>query len=295
MIRRALLLLVSTCLFAQTEAKASYTPDPKLWSIQVLTPMGGWTRATSLDLTLKLRDPKDPKPPKERGAVDPDSPEAEGGTTEEGVTRAPGEPWDDFWKRVQAERERNTWRARKLEIWFNGVKQVQDIRVGYAFNLHLDLQDGENRLELRQPDSHQGLVRTIYASAGKERLVVRLVDPDQGESSAWWWGGLQVVEPNGTESIGEEPTPSGGKNHGTSYTHPAPLPGTYTVRWFDSRAGVDGYGYDRYYEGEEVRPRTVHVEILLDPGTDRERRWTFQRLVIPGTKRVTLGSFDVED
>lgn len=295
MIRSGMLLLLSSVLLAQAPAKPAYQPDPKLWTLRLLTPMGGWTTATSLDLSLKLEDPKDPEPPKARGSVDADSPDADT-ITEEGVTRQPGEAWDDYWAKVQAARERNKWRDRKLEVWFNGVKRIEGIRVGYDFNLHLDLQDGENRLEVRQPDSRQGMVRTIFASAGKQRLVVRLSDPDSEDGGFfWWWGGLQVVEPDGTESIGEEPTPSGGKNHGTSYTHPAPLPGTYTVRWFDSRAGVDGYGYDRYYEGEAVKPRTVLVEVLLDPGTDRERRWRFQRLVVPGTKRVTLGSFDVED
>ena len=295
MIRRGLFLILTPMLLASLSAQAPYQPDPKAWKLQVLTPMGGWTTSTSLDLSMKVVDPRDPEPPKTRGPVDPDSPDADT-VSEEGVTRQANEPWDDYWARVQVARERNKWRDRKLEVWFNGAKRVESIRVGYDFNLHLDLQDGENRLEIRQPDSHQGLVRTIFASAGKQRLVVRLVDPESQDTGfAWWWGGLQVVEPDGTESIGEEPTPSGGKNHGTSYTHPAPQPGTYTVRWFDSRAGVDGYGYDQYYEGEEVRPRTVFIEVLLDPGTDREKRWRFQRLIVPGTKRATMGSFDVED
>jgi hypothetical protein len=283
----------------------SYQPDPKQWKLFVLSPMGGWTTAKEWDLELKLVDPKDPKPPKVQGAarVDPDMEgdgegEEEGSEVYEGVKRAAGEEWGVFWQRVEVERAKSRWRDRKVEVWFNGVKQVQQVRVGYPIHLHFDLQDGENRVEVRQPDCGKFAVRSLFATNSRDRLIVRLSSPDAeptGYYWGWWSGGLQVVEPDSTESIGGEPTPSGGKNNGSNYTHPAPLPGTWTVRWFDHRAGVDGYGYDGYYERTDIKPQRVVAEVILDPGTDRERRWRFERLVTPGTKRITLGSFDVED
>ena len=300
---KALILLLASALLAAQAPKAApegYRPDPKQWKLFLLSPMGGWTTNKSLDLTLKVVDPKDPKPPKEAGPrVDEDlqsDGEEEGPSYYEGLKQAEGESWSDFMGRVQEARQKNAWRTRKLEVYFNGVKEVREIKVGYKTSLHFELQDGENRLELRQPDSGKYAVRTLFATNSRDRLVVRLVEEERNPSLYyWWWGGLQVVEPDSTESIGGEPTPSGGKNHGSSYTHLSPLPGTFTVRWYDTRAGVDGYGYDGYYENSEVRPQKIVAEMILDGGTDREKRWRFERLVMPGTKRVTLGSFDVED
>ena len=296
---RALILLAATCgLLAQAPRTGPYQPDPKQWKLFLLSPMGGWTTNKSLDVEVKLVDPKDPKPPKEAGArVDEDlQGEDDGPSYYEGLKKGEDEEWRDFNARVEEARRQNAWRNRKLEVYFNGVKQVREVKVGYKTSLHFELQDGENRLELRQPDSGKYAVRTLFATNSRDRLVVRLVEEERGPNFySWWWGGLQVVEPDSTESIAGEPTPSGGKNHGTSYTHLSPLPGTFTVRWFDTRAGVDGYGYDGYYEGSEVRPQKVVAEVILDGGTDREKRWRFERLVMPGTKRVTLGSFDVED
>ena len=42
-------------------------------------------------------------------------------------------------------------------------------------------------------------------------------------------------------------------------------------------------------------PHAVVVEAVLDGGTDRERRWRFEQLVLPGAGTVTLGTLDVED
>ena len=298
---KTLILLLATCgLLAQAPKAGGYQPDPKQWKLFLLSPMGGWTTNKSLDLTVKVVDPKDPKPPKEGGArVDEDlqtGDDEDGPAYYEGLKKGEEESWSDFMARVNEARQQNLWRGRKLEVYFNGVKQVREVRVGYKTSLHFELQDGENRLELRQPDSGKYAVRTIFATNSRDRLVVRLVEEERGPNFYyWWWGGLQVVEPDSTESIGGEPTPSGGKNHGTSYTHLSPLSGTFTVRWYDTRAGVDGYGYDGYYEQSEVKPQKVVAEVILDGGTDREKRWRFERLVMPGTKRVTLGSFDVED
>lgn len=281
-----------------------YQPDPKQWKLFVLSPMGGWTTSKEWDLELKLVDPKDPKPPKVRSSAPVDVDMQEGDGEEdgpdyyEGLRRGQNEAWNEFYQRIEAERAKNAWRNRKLDIWFNGVKRVQEIRVGYPIHLHFELHDGENRVEVRQADSGKYAVRSLFTTNSRDRLIVRLSSPDAeptGYYGGWWSGGLQVVEPDNTESIGGEPTPTGGKNNGTNYVHAAPLPGTWTVRWFDPRAGVDGYSYDSWYESGNIKPQRVVAEVILDPGTDRERRWRFERLVIPGTKRITLGSFDVED
>jgi hypothetical protein len=277
----------------------AYVPDPKQWQMYLLSPMGGWTTERHINVEFKIVDPHDPKPPKDvaRKVVDEDMDSGEsdeGPDYYEGLKRRENEEWSDFYARVNVERNKNVWRNRKVEIHFNGEKQVQDFQVGRKGSIYLDLQDGENRLELRQPDSGKYAVRTIWASNSRDRLVIRMTQEGENEQS-WWWGGLQVVEPDSTESIAGEPTPSGGKNKGNSYTHATPLPGTYTVRWFDTRAGVDGYEWGEGSNDAQAAPKKVVIEILLDPNTDRERRWKFERLVMPGTKRVTMGSFDVED
>jgi hypothetical protein len=38
----------------------------------------------------------------------------------------------------------------------------------------------------------------------------------------------------------------------------------------------------------------VRVEAVLDGGTDQERRWTFERLILPGAGGIVLGTFDVD-
>jgi hypothetical protein len=307
--KRMILALLFLPLAAQgpkpaVKAAAGYQPDPKFWKLFVTGAFGGWTTSKEADLSFKVVDPRDPNPPKDAAPaapVDVDLMEGEEDDTNayyEGVERKPGESWGDYMKRVEVERKKNNWRIRNLDVWFNGVKEVHEMKVGHPLRLHFQLQDGENRIEVRQQDSGRYAVRSVFAMNSRDRLIVRLSSPDAkptGYYWGWWSGGLQVVEPDNTESIGGEPTPSGGKNQGGSYTHPAPLLGTYTVRWFDPRSGVDGYSYDAWYENDEIKPQRVVAEVILDPGTDREKRWRFERLVVPGTKRITLGSFDVED
>lgn len=271
----------------------SYVPDPALWRLELDEAPGGWTTAQTLTLRLKVVDPRDPAPPQPSSAEDEETLEYQ-----EGLTRGEDEPWSDFWARVEVARRVNAWRRRNLMIFHNGQKITRPYRVGYPVTVRLDLHDGENRVELRVPENGQVRVVSRFAISSRNRLVVRLSSPDPEPTQyygSWYAGGLQVVEPDHTESIGGEPTPSGGRNDGSVFTHPAPLPGTYTVRWFDPRAGVDGYGYDEAYESSDNRPQRILADVVLDGGTDRERRWRFERLVVPGTKRITLGSFDVED
>jgi hypothetical protein len=278
----------------------AYVPDPKQWKLYVKTPIGGWTTAKELTFEVKVADPKDPHPPEEiLIPLAENNPYAYGDYEGEGG----GDEMDAAPVRAESERSRSRqaekWRHIQLQCWVNGVPSHRAYMVGHRIQFHMDVQDGENRIEIREPLSGQRAIRTFWGANSRDRLVIRLTEDDPSPSlyhGGWWWGGLQVVEPDSTESIGGEPTPSGGKNRGKSYHHATPLAGTYTVRWFDTRAGVDGYSYEEYgYASEEVRPRKVICEIVLDPGTDRERRWRFERLVMPGTPRVTLGSFDVED
>lgn len=287
----AIVLLGLVPLSAQeSAAPKSYNPDPKQWKLYVRTPMGGWTSAKELTFEVKLVDPKDPNPPKE-GAAPVASRASEYDEDGEGEGGGSHEP--------QQAQGAEAWRNIVLQCWINGVPTHLKALVGHGTRFHMDIQDGENRIEIREPKSGQRAVRTFWGMNTRDRLVIRIVDESPTPSlyyGGWWWGGLQVVEPDSTESIGGEPTPSGGKNQGRSYRHATPLAGTYTVRWFDTRAGVDGYSYEEYgYNQEAVRPQKVICEVVLDANTDRERRWHFERLVMPGTKRVTLGSFDVED
>lgn len=255
--------------------RAAYKPDPRQWRLELKGIHGGWTTDSTLTVSVKVVDPQDPDPPKDEpmGLEDPDL--AQDADSEAPAPQAQGD-----------------WRRRILVYWWNGQKERTQIQVGITTTFELKLAQGENRMELWQPDSGRRVVRTLWGTSTRDRLTIHLVD--QAQRERWWGGGLQVVEPDHTESIGYEPTPSGGRNHGDRYIHPSPLPGTYTVRWFDPEAGVEGYEYGGY-GWEEKRPRKLKATIVLDAGTEHERRWVFERLVMPGTKRVTLGSFDIED
>ena len=292
--KRLLLALFGTVLLAQApKAPQPYSPNPGLWRLELEEAPGGWTTAKELTLRLKVVDPRDPAPPKPVSPEDEDAWEYR-----EGLTRGDDEPWEAFWARVEAARKANAWRNRTLQVFHNGQKTTRAYRVGHPVVLNLDLHDGENRVEVRVPDNGQSRVVSCFATNSRDRLVVRLSSPDPeptGYYWSWYSGGLQVVEPDSTESIGGEPTPSGGRNNGSVFTHIAPLPGTYTVRWFDPQAGVDGYGYEGSNGSTDNKPQRIFVEVLLDGGTDRERRWRFEQLVLPGAGTVTLGTLDVED
>jgi len=270
--------LFGLALMAAPPAKPTpYKPDPRQWKLQVKGIHGGWTTDSELEVLVKVVDPLDPDPPKDeepRWIEDPDMAS------------------DDAETSPSPQRDPERWRHRTLTYWWNGQKARTTIEVGVTTRLALKLAQGENRLELWQPDSNRRLVRSLWGTSTRDRLTIHLVDTEAKDR--WWGGGLQVIEPDHTESINYEPTPSGGRNHGDRYVHPTPIPGTYTVRWFDPESGVDGYEYGGYGWGDK-RPRKLKATIVLDAGTENERRWTFEKLVMPGTRRVTLGSFDIED
>ena len=77
------------------------------------------------------------------------------------------------------------------------------------------------------------------------------------------------------------PPPAARSRWSNEYLHPTPPPGTYTLRWTGGYRGG--------------RPFRVVVEAVLDGGTDTERRWRFERLMLPGAGPATLGTVDVEN
>ena len=177
----------------------------------------------------------------------------------------------------EAEERRNAWRERKAVVWFNGQTQPLNLSVGRSYLLNLDAQNGENRFELFVPDADKHLVRTWWVSAGRVRLRIAKVISEEPYS-----GTLEILEPGGELATQGRRTPSGGMcTWGGEYTHSAPPQGTYTLRWTGGYRGG--------------KPGRITVEAVLDGGTDTERRWRFERVVLPGAGPVTLGTIDVEN
>ena len=273
----------------------AHTPDPKQFRLELLTPLGGWMLEAPRQVEVRLVDPTDPKPARpawRAQAWDGDS------SGEEEV------PWhrqtpeqrkirEAWW---ELERRRNQWREnRKVEVWFNGRKTVENVTVGQGFWVQIRAADGENRLEVGYRPSGSWQLRSWWTWASRSRLQVRVLEAhdstpaEDGREEDYDGapGVIRVVEPDGTVAD-QTNTPSGGRKTWHAYTHPDPLPGTYTVRWKPQAYGDE----DGPVQG---KPRRVAVEVLLDGGTDKERRWRFEQLVMPGRSDVVLGAFDVED
>ena len=248
-----------------------YEPDLSQWRMEVSPGLGGWSGEDKVILKVKIVDPRDPAPPREGGEHQEVDRWWEGATPE--IRRAKFEAH----RRAQEEEERrNRWRERTLRIWFNGSERTTSITVGREAEETLECQNGENRLELQEPASGLRVVRTWWAFAGRTRLQIsQLRGPQDG-----WGGNLEVLEPNGDLAGNMRKTPSGGVAGWNTYTHASPPAGTYTLRW----TALPRYG----------SPCTVVVEALLDAGTERERRWRFTRLMLPGAGPATLGTLDVE-
>lgn len=259
---------------ASPQAKPAYTPDPRLWTLEVGPHLGGWSSETKPTLRLKIVDPKDPEPPKDEPAS-PYTWDGYEGDEGEYVEKTP-EQWEAE-RRAQAEATaRNKWRARTILVWFNGEALRVEASVGTTATLELQAQNGENRLEVYQPDSGRRVVRTWWVSTSRTRFRVVRVQTEGG-----WTGNLEVLEPNGDlVTAGRRSTSGGQISWSGEYTHPAPPPGTYTLRW------TGGWRGDN--------PARIQVDALLDAGTDSERRWRFEALVLPGAGAVTLGTVDVE-
>jgi hypothetical protein len=261
---------------------ATYQPDLTQWRLELAPDLGGWISEGKQELRIKIVDPRDPAPPKEEprsygyeGDYDGEYYEGDG---EEMSQKSAAELRRERLDREERERQ-NAWRHRQLRIWFNGVASVQSAEVGHSVYFSAPSQNGENRLEILEPDSGKRLVRSWWTFAARTRLRifrVRAADDD------WGGGSLEVLEPNGDLALNGRKTASGGVlGWGDGYNHATPPPGTYTLRWSGGYRGG--------------KPFRVVVEAILDGGTDQERRWRFERLMLPGAGPATLGAVDVEN
>jgi hypothetical protein len=279
-----LLLFCAVGLGAQKAPKAkppvvaAYAPDLKLWRLDVAPDLGGWSSDRTVNLRIKLVDPKDPSPPKDEARrwndYEDDSEGSDGPEAEDTRTAAQ-------LRQVRLEREaeeaRQAWRQRTLKVWLNGSTLTWSTRVGTTLNTQITAQNGENRLEILEPDSGLRVVRSWWVSTARTRL--RVVSIQANDEYAG--GSLQVLEPDGSLAEGGRRTASGGMLRWSGeYTHETPPPGTYTLKW---TAGYRG-----------GKPARIRVEAVLDGGTDQERRWSWERLILPGAGPVILGTLDVE-
>ncbi len=279
-----LLLAMTSALTAQKvrkatpPAQAAYAPDLKLWRLDVAPALGGWSSDRTVNLRIKLVDPKDPNPPKdEAGARYTYDDEDEGGYNPGAEDTRTAEQLRQARLEREAESARSAWRQRTLKVWFNGLALTWSTRVGTSLNMELTAQNGENRLELLEPDSGLKVARSWWVSTARTRLRVVSIQANDEYTG----GSLQVLEPDGALAQGGRRTPSGGiLRWSGEYTHDTPPPGTYTLKWTSGWRGG--------------KPAHVKLEAVLDGGTDQERRWTWERLILPGAGSVTLGTFDVE-
>jgi len=280
----SLLLLAAPGLVAQKAARpkppvgASYTPDLQLWRLETTPDLGGWSSDRTVNLRVKLLDPKDPDPPKDEPARRYyDDYEDEGGYDPGGEETRTAEQLRQARLEREAEAARQAWRARTLKVWFNGAALSWSVRVGHTLSTELTAQNGENRLEVLEPDSGLRVVRSWWVSTARTRLRVVSIQANDEYTG----GSLQVLEPDGAVAEGGRRTASGGMLRWSGeYTHDTPPPGTYTLKWMGGWRGG--------------KPARIKVEAVLDGGTDQERRWTWERLILPGAGPVTMGTFDVE-
>lgn len=282
------LLLMAAALGAQKApapkspkaSPAAYVPDLKAWRMDVAPALGGWSSDRTVNLRIKLVDPRDPNPPKDEAnprsydAYD-DYEEGDGEARTED-TRTAEQLKQERLER-QAEAARQAWRQRTLRVWFNGAALTWHTRVGTTLAMDITAQNGENRLEILEPDSGVKVVRSWWVSTARTRLRVVSIQANDEYTG----GSLQVQEPDGALAEGGRRTASGGMLRWSGeYTHDTPPPGTYTLKWTGGWRGG--------------KPARIRVEAVLDGGTDQERRWTWERLILPGAGPVTLGTFDVE-
>ncbi len=274
--------LLASPLPAQPKAAASkvkapiYAPDLSLWRLEVQPDLGGWMTEGRQELRIKLVDPKDPDPPKDEARWSGFESEFDESEGEEGTPKSA-----DQLKRERLDREdmtrRNAWRQRRLLVWFNGVSSTLEAQVGHRCDFSVASQNGENRLEILEPDSGVRLLRSWWTFQNRTRLRIFRVRGDDDE----WGGGLEILEPNGDLAVRGRRTTSGGTlDWNSDYSHPNPPAGTFTLRWTGGYRGG--------------KPFRVVVEAILDGGTDRERHWRFERLMLPGAGSATLGTVDIE-
>lgn len=277
------LVLAALPLFAQKKVAPKpplYTPDLSQWRLELTPDLGGWLTEGRQELRIKVVDPRDPEPPKD----EPRSYGYEGeyyegdGEYEETPSKTAEQLKQERLEREEQQR-RNAWRSRRVLVWFNGAPSTQFLQVGQSTYFSVDSQNGENRLEILEPDSGKRLIRSWWTFATRTRLRIFRVRTSDDD---WGGGSLEILEPNGDLASSGRKTASGGlMSWGDGYTHATPPAGTFTLRWTGGYRGG--------------KPFKVIVEALLDGGTDQERRWRFERLMLPGAGPATLGTVDVEN
>ncbi len=309
----ALGLLLALPLRGQASSPHFWKADPHNSRLELLAPLGGWHTAGPGEISVKLIDPTDPRPPGDPGLDYWDRWQAR--RMEEAAAlnlrtleRFEGEPGLEGPRREQILawlRDRDSeagpvsaaelsfaarWlkaegearmeleaasrsRRRTLLAWFNGEALIWELEVNREHSLSLSPIQGENRLEILDPATDQHLVRTWWCGRRGPRL--RVLAREQGVRWPSW--NLDVLEPSGKLASGVRDFEK---------THPSP--GTYTLRW-------DAGAASRWWSPEDAAPRRVEVDVILDGGTDQERRWRFESLILPGAGSVLIGSFDVED
>ncbi len=203
-----------------------------------------------------------------------------------------------------------------LQSWINGTFEERPVQTGERIPFTIQPVGGENRIELRLAGTKVSAIRTFWGKSAVERLRIRLV---QARSDEFWYrtpyGWLEVVEPDGS-ALTSGSTPSGGHGSWDWYSHAQPPAGTWTLRWkynlndsdpnASTTAGsAEGFGDwgqtgletpDSSQDtsmGKGIYRGKVYIEVVLDAGTDREQRWIFDRLFLPGRAQITLGSFDI--
>jgi hypothetical protein len=255
-----------------------YTPDLSKWKLELTPDLGGWVTEGKQEIRIKLVDPRDPAPPQDEEIRYDDYRYEDEGEYVEPPEKSAEELRQER-LREEEETKRTAWRDRRLLVWFNGAATQFFVRVGFSTHYAVASQNGENRLEIWEPDSGKRLIRSWWASTSRTRLLINQVRPTDDE---WGGGNLEILEPNGDlASRGKRTTSGGTLNWSNDYLHPAPPPGTYTLRWTGGYRGG--------------KPFRVVVEAVLDAGTDSERRWRFERLMLPGAGPATLGTIDVEN
>jgi len=310
----ALCGLLALPMAGQESAFPFWKPDPARWKLALLTPLGGWATEGPSEIRLKLEDPSDPRSPrdlaldyweawqKEREAraralrlrveeLLGDEPEAlwqaevedADGWRGDSDAEEEADPSADLAllaKRLKAERQAKeelnaaeASRHRTLKVWCNGEALEWQVELNRPEAFEIHVVQGENRLEILEPRTGLREVRSWWCGERSPRL--RVVARELGVRWASW--NLEVMEPGGTLASGLRDFQ---KSH--------PASGTYSLRW-------DAGAASRWWSPEDAHPRVVEVDVILDGGTNRERRWRFESLVLPGTGAVLIGSFDVED
>ncbi|MBK8794271.1 MAG: hypothetical protein IPN59_14440 [Holophaga sp.] len=308
-----LVLCLALPLQGQASSPFFWKADPRQSHLEILTALGGWETSGQDEIRLTLVDQTDPRPSVDRSLEYWERWEArhreeatalrlrawelfvgepgilksrpdeiiawtQDRDSEIGPTTAAELSFTGRWLKAygQARQELEAAeqsRERSFLVWFNGEPLEWNLEVNRERTFLLNLLQGENRLEILDPATGQRTVRTWWYGGRSPRL--RVIARELGAEWSSW--NLDVLEPGGKLA-------SRVSDYGKSH----PAAGTYTLRW---NAGVAS----EWWSLEDARPRQVEVDVILDGGTDKERRWRFQALVLPGTGSVLIGSFDVED